>query len=243
MATMNRNIPLSIDNELLAEIDRAAEASKSKRSEIMRRAIRAGLPLVQAGASADMVSLDSELSKDVDQISKDAKLSRAKVIIECIRTGAQAFYNRVMREQVIHSQEHKPEEAESLLATMETWHHADEPMNRELRTALRQRGAAMIRLWDLLTHVPEAWRRHQLVEKLTKARLGPGGIGGTVWGHGLSTEEVEWQVNMAEKYGPATKLPEHEVAAREAARKQEDTSHRRQVAETLGKLYPPDWKP
>lgn len=92
-------------------------------------------------------------------------------------------------------------------------------------------------------HVPEAWRWHQLVEKLEKIRLSPGGGGGGVWGHGLSTTEVEWQVEMAEKYGPTAKLPEHEIKAREAARTREDRTHRDKVGGLLGKVYPLDWKP
>src|SRR6185436_15278463 len=122
MGNMNRNIPLSIDDELLAEIDRVAEGTKESRSAVMRRAIREGLPVLKAGGGADVVCLDGELSKDVDMVSKEAKTSRTKVILESIRTGLQAYYNRVQREQVIHSQDRSPEEAEKLLAVMEHAH-------------------------------------------------------------------------------------------------------------------------
>jgi metal-responsive CopG/Arc/MetJ family transcriptional regulator len=244
MATTNRNLPLAVDQQLLAEIDRVADATKQTRSAVMRRAIREGLPAVEAGTSTDVVSLDSELSKDVDQISKEGNVSRAKVIIESIRTGAQAFYNRIMREQIMQSQQYSPRQAEILLQGMEQSNLADEPMNREVRTAFRQRGAAMTRFWDLLRHVPEAWRRHQLVEKLSTIRASPGGGGGgTVWGCGLSTEEVEWQVKMAEKYGVGAKIPDKEITAREAARAREDRKHRDTVGDEVIKLYPPDWQP
>jgi metal-responsive CopG/Arc/MetJ family transcriptional regulator len=231
MATMNRNIPLSIDDELLAKIDRAAESTKESRSAVMRRAIREGLPVVMSGGGADVVCLDSELSKDVDQVSKDGQLNRAKVILESIRTGLQAFYNRLMREQVIHAQDRSPEEAERLLAVMEQTHSLDEPMAREFRTALRQRGAALIRLRDILEHVPEAWDRKRLIERLTEIRRSPGGLGVGVWGAGLSTEEIAWQIAMVEKYGGSTKIPVDEIKAREAAREIERETRRKAQAD------------
>lgn len=39
-----RNIPLSIDAELLAEVDAVAEAMRESRSLVMRQAMRLGLP-------------------------------------------------------------------------------------------------------------------------------------------------------------------------------------------------------
>lgn len=48
---MNRNIPLSIDGELLSEIDHVAAATKESRSVVMRRAIRLGLRIIKAGGS------------------------------------------------------------------------------------------------------------------------------------------------------------------------------------------------
>lgn len=240
MANMNRNIPLSIDDELLAEIDGVVESIKESRSAVMRRALREGLPVVKAGGSADVICLDGELSKDVERVSSEGKLNRAKVILESIRTGLQAFYNRAMREQVIHAQNRSPEDAERLLAEMEESDRHDDPREREFRTALRQRGAAIIRFHDLLAHVPEAWRRYKLIERLTEIRRKPGGIGGgSVWGCGLSTAEIEWQVAMAEKYGDGGELPDHEIAAREAARKLEDRKHVNAVQDELhGKALP-----
>lgn len=219
MANMNRNIPLSIDADLLAEIDRIAEGTKESRSAVMRRAIREGLPVVEAGGSADVISLDSELSSDVGQASAEVKLNRAKLILECIRTGLQPVYNRLMREQVIDNQEHTPEQADRLLAFMEDRDRLADPMAREMRTALRQRGAAVSRLTDILENVPEARRRQELMDKLTEIHRGPGGLGGGNWGLGVSNEEMEWQLAMIEKYGVGAELPAREIKAREKARK------------------------
>src|SRR5690242_3108648 len=96
---MTRNIPLSLDDELLAEIDRVAESTKESRSAVMRRAIREGLAVVKTGGSADVIALDGETSRDVDVASKDAQISRTKFLLECIRTGFDAAYTRLIRDK------------------------------------------------------------------------------------------------------------------------------------------------
>jgi hypothetical protein len=85
---------------------------------------------------------------------------------------------------------------------------------QEVRNAKIARGALKIQLNDLLYHVPEAKRRADAIEKLTAIRRQPdGGGGGSAWGNGLNTEEMEWQIAMAEKYGnSAITWPEDQKA-------------------------------
>ena len=238
---MNRNIPLSIDDELLTEIDKVVESTKESRSAVMRRAIREGLPLVKSGGAADVVTLDSETSRDLDAASKETNVSRSKILIEAVRTGLQAAYSALMRDKLVRAQEQNPKDkdAETMIYG---WEHSilmHDPMGREVRAAMRQRGAALNRLWDILQHVPEAWRRYELVEKLTQMRRSPGGGGGSVWGHGLSTNEVDWQIKMNEKYGISGKISDEEVKARDAARAADDYTHRNMVSKHLFKTpYP-----
>ncbi|MCU0772611.1 MAG: hypothetical protein MUE94_12710 [Verrucomicrobia bacterium] len=85
-------------------------------------------------------------------------------------------------------------------------------------------------------HVPEAFERFQLVEKLAQIRRKRGGTP-AVWGAGLSTAEVQWQIEMDEKYG-GDALPEKEVKAREAARKREETSRKKHDANVLAVMQP-----
>ena len=245
MATMNRNIPLSIDDELLAEIDRVADTTKESRSAVMRRAIREGLPVIKSGGGADVVTLDSETSRDIDDGCKETNVSRAKFLIEAIRAGMQATYSTLMRDKLVRAQDQNPndKETESLIFSWEHSMTMNNPMVREVRTAMRQRGAIMIRLWDILMHVPEAWQRHQSVEKLEKIRRSPNGGGGAVWGHGLSTNEIDWQIRMFEKYGSNGKMSDGEIAARDAERASEDRTHRDMVSESFRQIYPLDWKP
>ncbi|HTX21423.1 MAG TPA: hypothetical protein VMD27_06160 [Candidatus Aquilonibacter sp.] len=204
---MARNIPLSIDNELLAAVDRIAGDRNETRSLVMRKAIQEGLPILKAGGNADVLTLDSELSADVAAVSKETKATRNKIILEAIQAGLQSVYWRLTREKIVHAQDRKPEEAAMLVASMEQSERNDDPMSRQVRAALIERGTVKVRFDDLLRHVPEAKRRDDLLNRLTEFRSRPDGPGGgSVWGKGLNTDELEFQVKMSEKYGahPAT---------------------------------------
>ena len=239
---MARNIPLSIDDELLAEIDAVAESTKESRSAVMRRAIREGIGVVKSGGSADVIVLDSETSRDVNTASQETKVSRAKFIIESIRTGLQATYCRLMRDHWLREQDKNPgnKEAGSWVRTFEHSMLLENPMGQEVRAAMRQRGAALTRFHDLLEHVPEAFERSKLVEQLIQIRRRRGGIT-AVWGMGLSTEEIAWQIEMEKKYGDDKPLPKKETEAREIARERENKRHqkyREEVTKYLGPPYP-----
>ena len=214
-----RNIPLSIDEGLLAAIDRIAGDRNETRSLVMRKAIQEGLPLVKAGGSADVLTLDSELSGDVATVSKETKVTRNKVILESIRAGVHSVYWRLRRENIVQAQNNKPEEAEAMVSAMDQIERMDEPMSQQLRAALMERGAVKVRLDELLRHVPEAKRRFDLVNRLMEFRRQPGGGGAASGAISLPTDEVEWQVAMFEKYGfPSASWPKEEGEAREAVR-------------------------
>lgn len=236
---MTRNIPLSIDEELLAEIDAVAEQSKESRSAIMRRAIREGLGVVKSGGSADVILLDGETSRDVDSACAEAKVSRAKFVIDAIRTGLQATYCRLMRDHWIREQDRNQgnKEAEGFIHAFEHSMLLENPMGQEVRAAMRQRGTALTRFWDLLLHVPEAFERCKLVEQLIQIRRKRGAYP-IVWGKGLSTPEIRWQVEMDEKYGD-NPLPEKEAKAREEARKREESTRKTHMDAVLPLMSPP----
>ena len=215
MANLARNIPLSLDEELLTAVDRLAAALKENRSVIMRKAIREGLPLVESGGG-DMVKLDSELSATVDNACKETELSRNKILLEAIRAGLHAFVSRAMSEKLSLAELQDPKQKEELLWSIEqSYKLYDDPAVREHRKLIWERGNATTRLMDILQHVPEAKRRADAAEKLTEIRRKPGGTGGgPAWLSGLSTEEMEWQIAMAEKYGPSiANWPEAEKKA------------------------------
>ncbi len=219
-----RNIPLSIDNELLAAVDRIAGDRNETRSLVMRKAIQEGLPILKAGGNADVLAVDSEISADVDQASKDLKLRRNKILLEAIRIGLQAFISRAMSEKVSLADVQDPKEKAQLLqAIEESYKLYNDPMVIQHRRLIVERGHAVTRLNDILEHIPEAKRRDDLVNRLTEYRHQPGGGGGgRVWYCGLSNEELEWQVAMYDKYGiPSANWPKEEIDTREAARKVE----------------------
>jgi len=221
---LSRNIPLSIDEELLTAIDRIAGDRNETRSLVMRKAIQEGLPLVKAGGNADVLTLDSEFSADVDQAVKETKLKRNKILLEAIRVGLQPFVSRTMSEKLSLADVQDPQERELLIQELEqSYKLYDDPMVREHRRLIAERGNATTRLMDILKHVPEAKRRHDATTRLTEIRRMPGGSGGgAAWLGGLSTEEIEWQVSMADKYGPnAANWPAEEKQAHESTRKSE----------------------
>jgi metal-responsive CopG/Arc/MetJ family transcriptional regulator len=204
MRTQIRTIPLTLDKQLLSEIDAVCADFKESRSGVMRQAMRAGLPLVKSGGKADVLTLDSELSAEVDQATKEIELNRNKILLEAIRTGLSAFVAMKVTEKSSLDNLKDPKERELIIrAVEENFKLYHDPMVREHRIAVVQRGEATTRLRDILEHVPEAKRRNELVNRLTEIQRAPNGPGGgPVWLSGLSTEELEWQLEMSEKYGP-----------------------------------------
>jgi hypothetical protein len=174
-----------------------------------------------------MVKLDSELSATVDNACKETELSRNKILLEAIRAGLHAFVSRVMSEKLSLAELQDPKQKEQLLWMLEeSYKRQDDPTVREHRKLIWERGNATTRLHDILQHVPEAKRREELVNRLIEIRKKPGGLGyATVWGCGLSNEEIKWQVNMADKYGvDSSKWPKAEIDARDAAREIESAA-------------------
>jgi predicted transcriptional regulator len=191
-----RNIPLSLDKELLAEIDTVAGDRDENRSLIMRKAIQKGLPLVKLGGNADVITLDSEMSAEVDQLAKEANLKRNKILLESIRIGFHPFVSRTMSEKMSLADKKDPAEREMLLRGIEqSFNDYDNPILKENRRLVFERGEAVVLLKDILQHVPEAKRRHDALKHLTELRQLPDGAGGgPAWGRGLSTEEIQRQI-------------------------------------------------
>ncbi len=211
-----RNVPVSIDKELLATVDGVAGDRNETRSLVMRKAMLAGLPIVKAGGNADVLTLDSEISDFVDGLAKIYKRKRNSILLEALRRGVRAVEAHLLYNS---NDEIPPEVSQAMLNS----NPDAEPLLREVRNARIERGALKIQLDDLLRHVPEAKRRADTIEKLTALRRQPGGGGGgSPWGCGLSNEELEWQVSMSEKYGVSSaSWPKEEIEARDAARKVE----------------------
>ena len=102
---------------------------------------------------------------------------------------------------------------------------------------MRQRGAALNRLHDILEHVPAAFERLKLVDRLTKLRQERGDFF-RVWGCGLSNTEVAWQIYTREKYNNVG-IPDQEVAAHKAIIASEEPAARKHSAEVLEYMKPP----
>lgn len=201
------NIPVSMDDDFLTEIDRLAEAKNQTRSAIMRDAIRSGLEIVKSGGSADVLTVDSELSREVDALAAGHNRKRNSILLDAMRQGLRAVDVALMvkkaRSEGIE---------EGAVKSTEIAHELDLfPEKAEAKKAMLERYVYQKQVDDLVRHVPAARERKEAIEKLIKLRT-EAGQWRTVWGCGLSTEEIKWQIAMHENYGhDSTKWPKSEI--------------------------------
>jgi metal-responsive CopG/Arc/MetJ family transcriptional regulator len=216
MGQKQNNIPVSMDDAFLAEIDSVAETRKTSRSAVMRDALRAGLEIVKAGGAADVLTLDSELSQDIEAEAKRGNRTRNSVLLEAIRHGIKAVDTYQMIKEAKEKEGMDDAMAQAILAH---WAFDLYPEKRAVRVAMAERAVYWQQVWDLVTHVPEARERKEAIEKLIKMRLTTKQWP-KVWGCGLSTTEIKWQAAMLEKYGPdSSQWPKEEIEKRERERK------------------------
>ena len=191
-----------LDDETRREIELAMAATgENVAATILRKAIRAGLPLVKSGGEA--VRLSGELSDFVGACASRGKRTRESIIAEAVQRGIRGVDTCLMIEEARANG--IPEGA---LASVQA---ADEmdlyPEKRAVRQALREKGALQIQLEDLLQHCPEARERKETLEKLvTLARSVRGGWP-SMWGSGVSTAELQRQLGALETEAKTKGLP------------------------------------
>jgi hypothetical protein len=96
------------------------------------------------------------------------------------------------------------------------------PEKRAAKVAMLERAMYWEQVWDLVSHVPEAQERKEVIEKLIALRIAAKQWP-RVWGCGLRTSEIKWQVAMHEKYGhDSNQWPKAEIAKREREREAEN---------------------
>lgn len=226
MGQKQNNIPVSMDDDFLADIDSVAEARKTSRSAVMREALRSGLEIVKSGGAADVLTLDSELSKEVDaelkranetrDFLKEPHRTRNSILLEAIRHGIAAVGTYEMIKEAKAKEGLDDAMAHAILAFSDFDAH---PEKRAVKQAMAERAVYGKQLWDLVMHVPEARERKEAIEKLIAIRLAAKQWP-KVWGCGLSTTEIQWQGDMHEKYGhDSSKWPKEEIEKRERERK------------------------
>lgn len=122
-------VPVALDDELRRDVKRVAELRKEADSTVMRSAIRAGLPIVEAGGSGDYIQLDGELSADVGKVAAEQGRSRQRVLLEAIRIGLAPVQARWVASHPESGPEIPEEEAHRL------WSHDPDslPILKDLR--------------------------------------------------------------------------------------------------------------
>lgn len=195
MAAKENKIPVALDNESLAAIDRVAKVRNETRSAVMRAAIRAGLETVETGGGADMLRLDGNLSRFVDELAKEYGKTRAAILAEAVESGIRAVETR----NLIEKTKADPE-MENMGKAMEGWNDADiYPEKRVARQAMLERGRLQIQLDDIFRHCPDAKQRKELIEKHDKVMKKRYGSAPNMWGSGVSTEHLESNIKHMEE--------------------------------------------
>lgn len=185
------NIPVTMDSELLAEIDRVAAARKEKRSATMRAALRVGLRILEGGGS-DSLTLDSETDHYVNLLANGYKRTRNGILIEAIRRGVAAVEAHLMQTD---TNAVDPDIAKWAARSI----HGAEPLLDEVRKAQLERFLIWNQFNDLLQHCPEARERKAVVEKLDALNRWATGSGYSMWGKGVGTDELKRQIAKREK--------------------------------------------
>jgi hypothetical protein len=115
---MGDRFSLVLTPEVAAMVEEARAATGEETAALLRKAIRAGLPLVKSGGEA--VSLDGEISRDVGNVAQWHGWTRAKVMLEAIRLGLPAVHARWAAYHNATKSDGSPvspEESERLIAT------------------------------------------------------------------------------------------------------------------------------
>lgn len=200
MANLARNIPLSLEAELLALIDTAATELNDNRSNVMRKAIRAGLPLVARGGES--LRLNGDLSDAVGALAKHYNRTRESILVEAVQKGIGA----VEATALLHS----PEEKEFPPEVLQLMHNSlpgAHPMRDVVQRAKRERGALQIQLDDLLRHCPGAQERKEVIERHMELYRAQHGSWPSMWGAGVSTEDLKRQIALLQKGNPQSVTP------------------------------------
>ncbi len=199
------NIPVSMDDDLLSQIDRIAKEKKLSRSAVMRAALQSGIGHVQSGGAADSLTLDSEISRFINELTKRYGKTRNSILFEAIQHGIRAVELYAM----IELAQKEGTISEGAAAAMMTQSGPDVyPEQRAVREAIRQRGKLAIQLDDLLRHCPQARDRMQLIEKHGELMRKRYGTGPSMWGSGVDTEQLKENIanleeELAQGKGPA----------------------------------------
>lgn len=183
-------IPVALDDQLLSGIDEVSSELSDTRSSIMRRAIRAGLPLVKSGG--DVVRLSGAISDHVGELSKLYKRDRERLLIDAIERGIHSTQAHLLYQP---RDDISPEAAEGMLQCSGD----KEPLLREVQQAKIEKGGLQIQLADLMHHCEDARDRKETIERHANLARKKYGSWPPMWGKGVTTEELKRQISRMEK--------------------------------------------
>jgi predicted transcriptional regulator len=187
MQTKLLNIPVAMDKDFLAAIDTAAAELNDSRSGTMRRAIRAGLPLVTRGGES--VRMSGAVSDFVGELAKHYNRTRESILVEAVERGIRAVEAHAM-----YNAPEGKEMGEGMIQAMLGANPDTQPLRIQVLNAKRERGALAIQLADLLQHCPEAQERKEVMERHLELYRAVYGSWPSMVGSGVSTAELQKQI-------------------------------------------------
>ncbi len=156
------NIPVTMDDDMLRQIDEVAASKGASRSWVMREAIRTGLPMVGSSGLVEVVPVDSELQKDVTTIAEGKGLTRSKVLLESLKIGLPAVNVRLPNKELKGTPEAE------LFEVFASHDPNSVPIARDLRRALYS--AAYLR--DIMEQVCRITEAEEKLERERKEAAG-----------------------------------------------------------------------
>lgn len=147
-----------------------------------------------------MLAVDGETSNYADDLARHFKRTRNWVLLDAIRRGIRSVNVHLMRTD-------NDDVSDAALKSIVQSDPDAEPHLREVRNAKRELGALQIRFDDLLRHCPDAQERADIIERYVSLARQQHGSFPSMWGSGVSTEQLKKQLAALELEQPIRELP------------------------------------
>lgn len=207
-------IPVALDEELLAAIDRAVALKGETRSAVMRAALRLGLPLVESGAAGLFIQLDGALRMNIREAAQKLGVSEERVMVEAIRIGVGPYYARQTERFIVEGRETNREQFERLYPELAGYSPLANPDVQDRIRLVRQLRELAAQTQDLESQVPAARARLEKLRHL--AALRPAGRGHGHMSYGVPNEELDRQIAELEGGGAPARTRTRTKRARPA---------------------------
>lgn len=205
-----------LDEDLRTAIAGAAEATHENAASIIRKALRAGLPMLQS--TPEHFFPDPDLRADVGKMAELKGFTRARVLLEAVKIGLPAMKYRFRNKETTAAQE------EALDALVDNLDPLAFPLAEDVRRFRHQAARERIFRETVARAFPECAAVFERVEAVLRWAQGKGKplpvvYGAAAW---IPKETLEaWEAEMMREAGaeaaPAAAAPSSKAASTETA--------------------------